>query len=579
MAALLGVGGQAAADCQLKRIPLKLQLEGRAVVLPAKINGRDVRLQLSIGSFFSMLSRDAASRLQLRERPSPVEVNVRGGSLEAFVTNADTFDLSSTGGDIHFRHVDFLVGGNGFGDGIDGELGQNVFAFTDMEFDLANSAVSMLRAHGCSDGNLAYWAKPGEAIARFHIEHTDTMHSQFIGTGKLDGHSLRFMISNAGSSWVSTRVAKSVGISRSDAGVTDGGTIQGISGKSTPTWIARFKEVDLGGEVIKNPRIRVGDLDYLDVDMILGADFLVSHHLYVSRSQHEVYFTYNGGTVFDVGDCNCANKVVAVPATDKSAGVADPKTAEEFAQNGRAAVARRDYQGAIDNFSRAIELAPQDAANYMLRGQTYWQRGNAVLAMADMDKAIALKPDDARVHQRRGQLHLAYGDEAGAAADFSEAERLAPADNDLSLDIAVGYSNTGHYAIALTRLDRWIDAHQKDERLAQALNSRCLARAAAKLELDRALEDCNGAVRRDSNNPHYLDSRALVYLHLGQFDKSMADYRHAMDLQPRNGIYRYGLGLAERGAGQTAAADEDMKAGTALWSGVVKYYERMGVKP
>ncbi len=34
--------------------------------------------------------------------------------------------------------------------------------------------------------------------------------------------------------------------------------------------------------------------------MILGGDFFVSHHVYVSNSQHKLYFTYNGGPVFDL---------------------------------------------------------------------------------------------------------------------------------------------------------------------------------------------------------------------------------------------------------------------------------------
>jgi hypothetical protein len=32
--------------------------------------------------------------------------------------------------------------------------------------------------------------------------------------------------------------------------------------------------------------------------MLLGADFFVSHRIYVSNAQHKMYFTYNGGPVF-----------------------------------------------------------------------------------------------------------------------------------------------------------------------------------------------------------------------------------------------------------------------------------------
>ncbi len=34
--------------------------------------------------------------------------------------------------------------------------------------------------------------------------------------------------------------------------------------------------------------------------MILGADFFLSHHILVASSQRKLYFTYNGGPVFDL---------------------------------------------------------------------------------------------------------------------------------------------------------------------------------------------------------------------------------------------------------------------------------------
>jgi hypothetical protein len=38
----------------------------------------------------------------------------------------------------------------------------------------------------------------------------------------------------------------------------------------------------------------------LDVDMLIGADFFLSHRIYVANSQRKLYFTYNGGPVFNL---------------------------------------------------------------------------------------------------------------------------------------------------------------------------------------------------------------------------------------------------------------------------------------
>jgi hypothetical protein len=36
------------------------------------------------------------------------------------------------------------------------------------------------------------------------------------------------------------------------------------------------------------------------LDMVLGADFFLTHRIYVANNQQKMYFTYNGGPVFDL---------------------------------------------------------------------------------------------------------------------------------------------------------------------------------------------------------------------------------------------------------------------------------------
>jgi hypothetical protein len=53
-------------------------------------------------------------------------------------------------------------------------------------------------------------------------------------------------------------------------------------------------------------------------DMIIGADFFLSHRIYVASSQHKLYFTYNGAGVQHPGNlcipgtpCSCAGRLAA----------------------------------------------------------------------------------------------------------------------------------------------------------------------------------------------------------------------------------------------------------------------------
>ncbi len=61
---------------------------------------------------------------------------------------------------------------------------------------------------------------------------------------------------------------------------------------------ASFKFAD--GEEIKNARLRVADIDFEIADMLIGADFFLSHRIFVGNNQGKIYFTYNGGPVFDL---------------------------------------------------------------------------------------------------------------------------------------------------------------------------------------------------------------------------------------------------------------------------------------
>ena len=49
-----------------------------------------------------------------------------------------------------------------------------------------------------------------------------------------------------------------------------------------------------------NVRLRFANFSMDEGDMLLGADFFLSHRVYVANSQDKLYFTYNGGPPFDV---------------------------------------------------------------------------------------------------------------------------------------------------------------------------------------------------------------------------------------------------------------------------------------
>ena len=59
---------------------------------------------------------------------------------------------------------------------------------------------------------------------------------------------------------------------------------------------------------------------------------------------------------------------------------------------------------------------------------------------------------------------------------------------------------------AIGQYSLWIKAHPNDNRMAQALNGRCWVRALWNIEADKAMADCDGAVRRDRKIAAFYDS-------------------------------------------------------------------------
>ena len=84
------------------------------------------------------------------------------------------------------------------------------------------------------------------------------------------------------------------------------------------------------------------------------------------------------------------------------------------------------YGRAIEEFKKALALAPAMVGIHADLGLVYDRQGRADQAMAALEKAVALAPDSARFHLRLGQAHAKAGGDERATAAFAKALILAP---------------------------------------------------------------------------------------------------------------------------------------------------------
>src|SRR6185503_5503737 len=161
----------------------------------------------------------------------------------------------------------------------------------------------------------------------------------------------------------------------------------------------------------------------------------------------------------------------------------EPTDAAGFSRRGTAFAARRDFEHAIADLTRATELAPTEADYFYERARAFLGNRQPQLAMRDLDQAIKLKPDDVPALVTRAGMRLARGEQArgeGTAAaveDLDKASAVSDKNNDVRFELGNLYARAAAYQAAIGQYDQWLDRHGEDSRSPDARAGRCRARA------------------------------------------------------------------------------------------------------
>jgi tetratricopeptide (TPR) repeat protein len=104
----------------------------------------------------------------------------------------------------------------------------------------------------------------------------------------------------------------------------------------------------------------------------------------------------------------------------------NPKDDAPYYNRAQAKWLKKDAAGAVTDYTRAIELGSTNPAAYNNRGNARAENNDRDGAIADYTRAIELKPDYARAYYNRAVAKKENGDTTGAAADFKRARELDP---------------------------------------------------------------------------------------------------------------------------------------------------------
>ena len=300
----------AIAECRIQQIAeIKVRIENSRPLIEGEINGKSVLMLADTGAQSSTIVRSKSNELGLKPLAVPGMrfQGVGGGSAASFVTvDKVSFGGMASGG---FK---MFVTGEGEVDADPNApaavIGADFLGQADVEFDLPNKIIRLLRISGCSEGQAVYWNKPYAVTPLAGV----LKGAQFEVDVAINGKTVRALLdSGAVRSVLTVEGAATAGIEAQSAA---GPQFHGLGGLTGQANLAQLDSFAIDTEVVRNAQLPVADLFgankkvtlgswapryQMDFpEMLLGGDFFLSHRILVARSEKRVYLTYSGGPIF-----------------------------------------------------------------------------------------------------------------------------------------------------------------------------------------------------------------------------------------------------------------------------------------
>ena len=398
----LAAAEPAAADCKIRKIAeLPVTLTSVGPVVAATINRHDARFLVDSGAFSSIISEATAKEYGVQTGNRRISVSGSTGAISASIGTVDDFSLSN----IPMHEFGLLVGGSEPGGDAVGIIGQNVLHVGDVEYDLANGVIRILKPDNCGQAPLAYWSPPG-GFSSVGMKQTFKPRPQAVVEVAVNGAVLRAMLDTG--SQTSTLMRNGADKARIDLAsptAIPASPLHGVGQSVARSWTVPVAKIKIGEEEIDNTHLTALGVARSDVDMLLGRDFFLSHRIYVANSQWRVYFSYKGGKVFDISPhptavepsptAQLAQIASAQGETASASDVNDePKDAAGYSRRAAALLGRHEYRQAISDLDRAVELAPTNGEYLYARARARFADDQGQLAVADLDQALKLSPDN-----------------------------------------------------------------------------------------------------------------------------------------------------------------------------------------
>jgi len=202
--------------------------------------------------------------------------------------------------------------------------------------------------------------------------------------------------------------------------------------------------------------------------------------------------------------------------------------AAEFFERGLACATNQNYECAIENYGKAVEIKPDYAEAYKHRAVIYYQNGDFQKAIPDYNRAIEFNQTDAAAFYGRGAAFANSGDFERAIEDYSKAIELSPQDAKYVFSRGLAFFSRKDYEKAIAEYDKAIELNAN---YAEAYNNRGNA-FDEQGKNNKAIEDYTKAIELDGNFALAYTNRGTSQARKGNYNRAIEDLNRALEINP-----------------------------------------------
>ncbi|MEH2320974.1 tetratricopeptide repeat protein [Nostoc sp.] len=191
-----------------------------------------------------------------------------------------------------------------------------------------------------------------------------------------------------------------------------------------------------------------------------------------------------------------------------------------------------DYQGASENYTEVLKIAPKNINAYIKRGDVRYSLKDYKAAIKDYTQAIQIAPKNVDAYIKRGEARYSLKDYKIAIKDYTQAIQIAPRNVDV-------YIKRGHNRHLIKDYQAAIKDYNQAIQIAPKNVNAYIKGGDAQYSLKKyqaAIDDYTKAIRLSPDSADTYKSRGLVYENnLQNNQEAIKNYQKAATLYKKQG--------------------------------------------